>query len=192
MSKHRAWLKGLSSGWQLNGIWSFQTGAHWSPFRGGPFSFPDLEGDCALPTFNPQTCHNLGSDYNLDGEANDRPNAIANHVNATHPQWADGFNLPANFFSAPCLGCVGNLGRNTFLGPGYWAADVSVFRKLKLSEAIHLELRGEAFNVMNHTNFQMGTSTGPSAFNNLNNPLFGQAGGTFNARNLQLGAKVSF
>ena len=22
-------------GWQWNGIWSFQSGAHWSPFRGG-------------------------------------------------------------------------------------------------------------------------------------------------------------
>jgi len=48
-------------------------------------------------------CVNVRADYNLDGVVNDRPNAIANHVDATHEQWADGFNLPDNFFSAPCL-----------------------------------------------------------------------------------------
>ena len=191
LHSERAWVKKLTTGWQLNGIWSFQSGAHWSPFRGGPFSFPDLHGDCASPSFNPKNCHNIGSDYNLDGEANDRPNAIANHVNTTHAQWADGFNLPDGFFSAPCLGCVGNLGRNTFLGPGYWAADISLFRSFKLSEVIRLEFRSEAFNVMNHTNFRIGTTLLPSDFNNLNNPVFGQAGGTFNSRNLQFGAKLT-
>jgi hypothetical protein len=137
-------------------------------------------------------CTNVGSDYNLDGEANDRPNAIANHVDATHAQWADGFNLPANFFSAPCLGCVGNLGRNTFVGPGYWALDTSLFRNFKLSDGLRLEFRAEAFNVLNHTNFQLGGTVYPSDINNLNNPLFGQAGGTSNPRNLQLGMKLVF
>jgi len=51
-------------------------------------------------------------------------------VDATHEQWADGFNLPDNFFSTPCLGCVGNLGRNTFVGPGYFL----VARHLKTAD----------------------------------------------------------
>jgi hypothetical protein len=29
------WVGTMLYGWQLNGIWSFQTGAHWTPFRGG-------------------------------------------------------------------------------------------------------------------------------------------------------------
>jgi hypothetical protein len=72
-----------------------------------------VPGACDAPTFDPSNCVNIRADYNLDGESNDRPNAIANNVHATHTQWADGFNLPDNFFSTPCLGCVGNLGRNT-------------------------------------------------------------------------------
>jgi hypothetical protein len=196
MRNRQGIVAGALAGWQWNGIWSFQTGAHWTPFRGGPNSSSKLEalvpGACDAPTFDPSNCVNTGSDYNLDGEANDRPNAIANHIHATHSQWADGFNLPDNFFSAPCLGCVGNLGRNTFIGPDYWAADTSIFKIFHVSERYQLQFRAEAFNVFNHTNFQLGGATGPTDGNNLENPQFGQAGGTSNPRNLQFGLKLSF
>ena len=95
----------------------------------------------------------------MDGIVNERPSAIANHVNATHDQWADGFNLPADFFSAPCLGCVGNIGRNTFLGPGYWNANVSMFKNFRLVERFELQFQVEAFNVFNQTNFSLTASS---------------------------------
>ncbi len=174
-------------GWQWNGIWSFQSGAHWSPFNGDPAMLQaQTPGACSLATFDPANCVNLGGDYNLDGENNDRPNALANNVHATHVQWADGFNLPGNFFSAPCLGCTGNLGRNTFVGPGYWAADISMFKNFPVSERFRLQFRAEAFNVLNRTNFLIGNNS------SLHDPLFGAAGGTESPRNLQFGLKLSF
>ena len=181
--------------WQWNGIWSFQTGAHWTPFRGGAGSSSRLEalvpGACDAATFDPSNCINIRADYNLDGEANDRPSAIKNNVHATHEQWADGFNLPNDFFSVPCLGCVGNLGRNTFVGPGYWAVDTSIFKTFRVADRFQLQFRAEAFNVFNHTNFQLGGTVGTANGNNLSNPQFGRAGGTFNPRNLQFGLKLS-
>ena len=182
-------LAEVLGGWQWNGIWSFQSGAHWSPFNQDPprlqprAGFPDA---CSPSAFDPANCVNMGGDYNLDGENNDRPNAIANNVHATHAQWAKGFNLPSNFFSTPCLGCVGNLGRNTFVGPGYRAADTSLFKNFKISERLHLQLRAEAFNVFNHTNFLIGNNF------SLHDPIFGIAGGTLPPRNLQFGLKLSF
>jgi hypothetical protein len=181
----RGLLKSVFAGWQLNGLWAFQTGAHWTaydPRRAD--GFKELApGACQAGTFDPTSCENIGGDYNLDGVANDRPNAVANNISASHHQWADGFNLPSNFFTPPCLGCVGNLGRNTFVGPRYWAADVSVFRKFKLSEALQLQFRVEAFNVFNHTNFQIGN-------NAINDPAFGQAGGTGDPRSLQFALRL--
>ena len=100
-----------SAAWLLlwNGIWSFQSGVRWSPFRGGrPFLDGNGTDACEPASFDPTQCVNRGGDYNLDGIANDRSNAISDHVNATHSQWGDGFNLPRGFFTAPCLGCVGN------------------------------------------------------------------------------------
>jgi hypothetical protein len=142
-----------------------------------------VPGACDSATFDPANCINTGGDFNLDGVANDRPSAIAGQVHASHDQWADGFNLPDNFFFAPCLGCVSNLGRNTFVGPGYWNADTSLFKNFKFFERFNLQFRFEAFNVFNHTNFQLGN-------NRLNIPNFGQAGGTFPPRNLQFGLKL--
>ena len=186
-------VAGALAGWQWNGIWSFQTGAHWMPFRSGASKLEALvPGACDAPTFDPSNCINIGADYNLDGEANDRPNAIANNVRTTHEQWADGFNLPDDFFSVPCLGCVGNLGRNTFVGPSYWAVDTSIFKTFRVSDRFQLQFRTEAFNVFNHTNFQLGGTNGPANGNNLNNPEFGKAGSTANPRNLQFGLKLSF
>ena len=173
--------------WQLNGIWAFQTGAHWTPYDGRRATrFNELTpGACEAPTFDSINCVSTGGDYNLDGVANDRPNAIADNVNATRAQWADGFNLPANFFSRPCLACAGNLARNTFVGPGYWAADISIFKNFRLRESVYLQFRTEAFNVLNHTNFEIG-------HNQINDPQFGQAGGTQSPRNLQFAFKLLF
>ena len=182
-------LGAVLGGWQLNGIWSFQTGAHWSPYDNRPARLQPLEGfpdACLAATFDAQHCVNEGGDYNLDGEPNDRPNAIANNFHATRSQWSDGFNLPANFFSAPCLGCVGNLGRNTFVGPGYWMADTSLFKLFKVADKVQLQFRAEAFNVFNHTNFLIGDNT------SLHDPLFGVAGGTSPPRQVQLGLKLIF
>jgi outer membrane receptor protein involved in Fe transport len=81
---------------------------------------------------------------------------------------------------------VGNLGRNTFVGPGYWAADMSIFKNFRISERSHLQFRAEAFNIFNHTNFLVGDNT------SLHDPFFGIAGGTNPPRNLQLGLKLSF
>jgi hypothetical protein len=195
MLNRRGLLANLLGGWQWNGIWSVQSGVHWSPYSSTPRS---LQADssspnaCSSAMFDSAHCVNEGGDFNLDGEANDRPDAIANNIHATRSQWANGFNLPGNFFSAPCLGCVGNLGRNTFVGPGYWAVDTSLFKNFRVSDRLHLQFRAEAFNVFNHTNFQLGSAQAPTGNNNLNSPVFGQAGGTAPPRNLQFGVKLSF
>jgi hypothetical protein len=102
------------------------------------------------------------------------------------------FQPARKFLSAPCLGCVGNLARNTFIGPSYWAVDTSIFKTFRVADRLKMQFRAEAFNVLNHTNFQLGGTIGPASGNNLNNPQIGQAGGTSNPRKLQFGLKLSF
>ena len=71
--------------------------------------------------------------------------------------------------------------------------DTSIFKTFQLSDRFDLQFRAEAFNVFNHTNFQLGGPTGSTGFNNLQrNPTFGQASGTFNPRQLQFGLKLRF
>jgi hypothetical protein len=86
---------------------------------------------------------------------------------------------------------VGTLGRNTFVGPGQWFADMTLGKTFKLTERFALKFEAQGFNVFNRPNFLLATAGG-GANNRITQTNFGQAGGTLNARNVQLGAKLSF
>ena len=185
-------VRNVLGGFQLNGIVSYQSGAHWSPFTSSPAS---LSGDCSQAGIDAGRCINKGGDYNLDGTKNDRPNALSNNYTPTKAEqtlgWAKGgasqFALGGGFFSAPCVGCTSNLSRNTFVGPSFYGTDMSLFKTFKVTERFGAQFRAEAFNLFNHTNFKL-----PAGHNTISNSHFGQAAGTFNPRQMQLGLKLTF
>ena len=112
----------------------------------------------------------------------------------THgPGWYNPKNpSPPNVtFSTPCLACISNLGRNSFVGPGFWGADMTLSKTFKFTERVNLKFDANGFNVFNHTNFVL-ASAGGGAHNNYTRGNFGQAGGTLYQRELQLGLKLSF
>lgn len=209
----------IAGGWALNGIWAFQSGAHWEPFTAARRVLHPLDAGglaCKAATFDPTQCVNIGGDFNLDRGRNDRPDVnVAGVSGVSHDAWANGWGIqevgttttyttskPAITISSPCLGCSGNLGRNTFVGPGYWTADMTLSKTFKVTERVSVKFDAAAFNIFNRTNFILATAGGGA--NNQyfhTNPLtgafltttnFGQAAGTLNARNMQLGLKISF
>lgn len=186
-------LGAVLGGWSYNGIWSFQSGAHWEPFRGGA---PRLVGDCTTAGIAGGLCSNTGGDFNLDRGRNDRPDSSAANFNPGRDLWKTGWDPAAGtggtpVLSAPCLGCVGNLGRNNFVGPGLWTADMTLAKAFKFTERVSLKFEAQGFNVFNRANFLIATSGG-GAHNDLRDANFGQAAGTLNARNLQFGLRLSF
>ena len=181
-------VRNVLGGFQLNGIVSYQSGAHWSPFTSASSK---LGGDCSQAGLDAGKCFNKGGDYNLDGTKNDRPSAITNTFNPTKAQqtsgWGPGFKQGAGFFFAPCVACTSNLSRNTFVGPSFYGTDMSLFKNIKFTERIGAQFRVEAFNLFNHTNFLL-----PAGHNRINGSNFGQSAGTFNPRQMQLGLKITF
>jgi outer membrane receptor protein involved in Fe transport len=191
-------------GWTYNGIWSFQTGAHWEPFRGGaprlrqitltdPVNNPN--GFCSAADV-PNNCANSGGDFNLDRGRNDRPDSTLASFDPSRDLWKTGWDPFAGtggtpVFSTPCLGCAGNLGRNTFVGPGLWVADMTLAKTFKITERFNLKFEAQGFNVFNRANFLLATAGG-AGHNDLRDGNFGQAAGTLNARNLQFGLRFSF
>jgi hypothetical protein len=60
-------------------------------------------------------------------------------------------------FGVPIGNRNGNIGRNAFEGPGFSNLDLSVSRSFdfsRLGENVHLTLRADAFNLLNHANLQ--------------------------------------
>ena len=175
------WMKGqqglsgrLLGGWEVNGILSLQSG------------FPMTVG--------------AHKDYNEDGIRNDRPdtpsfgNSKSMNSCDFEANCVSGLASGQSFFTtlqgdfpAPAPGTDGNLGRNTFHGPGFADTDFSLFKKIPLgsNEARYLQFRAEFFNLFNHTNLYP-----PDA--NLVSSTFGVSTQAFDPREIQFGLKVYF
>ena len=131
-----------------------------------------------------------------------RPDRVAD-PNADNPAYKihtrqHWFNV--NAFQAVPAGQIrgGSVQRNIIEGPGWWRADTGLFKNVNLAESVHLQLRGEAFNVFNHTNVDSistgGIVTGYNAsFNTTTySSTAGNITGYRDKRILQLGAKLVF
>jgi hypothetical protein len=95
------------------------------------------------------------------------------------------FNQTAFIAPAPSSYQVGNEKRNMMVGPGYNRLDVGLFRNFKVYRSMTFQLRGEGFNIMNHTNWgTVGTSAGSSSF--------GTVTATRDPRILQVAGKINF
>ena len=189
----------IAKGWQWNGILSFQTGAHWEPFRSSTAKLREITNPstpCSAADVNAGNCQNLGGDYNLDSAKIDRPNSNMVNFSPSQAQWADGWNNASSgptppVFTTPCLGCEGNLGRNTFTGPNFFDLDMSMFKNFKITERFGLQFRTECFNLLNNVNFKL-PGANFAGNNRINSGTFGAASGAFDAREIQFGLKLSF
>ncbi len=77
----------------------------------------------------------------------------------------------------------GNAPRNNVRGPKFWSVDLAAVKQLALSGQARLELRLEAFNLLNRVNF-----TAPNG--NRSSGAFGTITSTYDPRQMQLGVKV--
>ncbi|HQR32845.1 MAG TPA: carboxypeptidase regulatory-like domain-containing protein [Blastocatellia bacterium] len=157
-------------GWQVAGITSIQTGL--------PFT---------------ATTSNL--DYAGVGLINTNPTARPNLLcdpNSGAPQTAQQFFNTACFQTNPTTTATGlptspgTAGRGVINGPGTKRFDFTLSRTVKFTENVRLQLRGEVFNIFNHTNFRGFTST------NVTSTAFGQIGTVRDPRTMQMGIKLLF
>ena len=157
------WTRAITRNWRFSTIYQVQSGM--------PFTI-SVFGDTA----------NTGT---LVGENAVRANYTGQPVfgagTGTTAKW---FNPEA--FATPAAYTFGNLGRNTVYGPGMQTVDAALVRSIALGEKLHMELRGEAFNALNRSNW--GT---PNRF--VNTPQFGTiTEAATPGREFQLSARLSF
>jgi hypothetical protein len=81
----------------------------------------------------------------------------------------------------------GTFPRNGFRGPGQTNLDFSISKHFRIREGMDLELRGDAFNVFNHTEFQ-----NPDSTYTITSDTFGQISTTYDPRILQLALHLRF
>lgn len=121
------WQNRLAGGWSLDAIVTARPGFPFTP----QLSFnPSNNGDTrnpVRPSFNPD----FTGPVVLGG-----PDRYFN----------------PNAFIVPPNGTFGNVGRDTLIGPGLEAFDLSARKDTALTEKVKVEFRAEFFNVLNHAN----------------------------------------
>ena len=146
-------------GWQLSGIVTLQTG-----------QFVSISGGSRATT---SPSNGFGTNVDLVGDWRDVPGG----QNPT--RWIN----PAAF--APRVGLIGNVPRNLIEMPSTQNFNLSLMKKVQLTERFRLQLRGEVFNLFNHPNFR-------TLVTNLSASNFGALTQTDDPRVFQFGVKVLF
>ena len=119
---------------------------------------------------------------NLGFGNNDRPNVTGRTSlpTGTADAW---FNTAA--FSMPAFGTFGNSGRNTLTGPGFRTLNVALVKHIRFGPRASIDLRAEAFNVINRVNYDL-----PNAF--FGSPTFGRILSAGSPRRFQFGVRTVF
>jgi hypothetical protein len=94
---------------------------------------------------------------------------------------------PGQVFFNVDPGQTGNLGRAIINAPSFFNVDATLMKNINFKENMRLQLRLEAFNVLNKTNFFPGASQ-----QNIGSTTFGQITSAGAARQLQLAARFEF
>jgi hypothetical protein len=163
----------LLGGWQASGIVSYATGL--------PFTVASSSYDPAGIGFNPALI------------AGGRPLLLCD-PNSGGAQTVDQWFNTTCFAAQTAAGTTGipnvpgNASRGAVNGPPYAKVDFTMAKNFKFGESVKVQIRAEAFNVLNHTNFR-NLSTSRSIANNVS---FGSVTSFRDPRVIQLGAKFSF
>jgi hypothetical protein len=171
--------KKVFGGWRMSNIVVLQSGLPFSVFTSASFN-PVLDSSGNVIGLQPGS-----GDFNADGYGYDLPNAAP--AGAVHTgnrsNFLTGF-ASASAFPTPALGQQGNVGRNTFTGPGL--ANVNTeFAKAVKWERFSLEFRADVFNLFNRVNL-----TQPDS--DLSSSLFGQSTSQNLPRSVQFGLRLDF
>lgn len=122
-----SWLRTIAGGWQINGVGAIYTGR--------PFTVTASGASLNMPNNTQVADQVVDSVATLGGVG-------------TTGKWFD-----TRAFAAITQPRFGNVGRNSMRGPGMQNIDLGLFRNFNVTEAIHIELRGEALNATNTAHF---------------------------------------
>jgi hypothetical protein len=150
-------LPRLTKGWQVQGITRFATGfpvqmGEGNPIQAGSPLCPSNEcpGDASL-TGSPSTdMPNVVGPVHIH---NPRDTAARTYFDQSAFSGTVCSLTSAGVLTGPDCGSFGTSNRRFFHGPGFNNTDLGVSKMIPVNEAMHFEIRGEFFNIFNHTQF---------------------------------------
>jgi hypothetical protein len=156
----------LAKGWQLGGILTLSDGVPFWPFTiagdlsgqlmSEPYAIPDRVAGCKLTNpGNPNQYTNPACVTFAVAPAGINPATSCDQAFIAANTISPGVFTPG-VSANTCINLLGNLGRNTYVGPGLFNLDFSMVKNTKIpkiSENFNVQFRAEFFNILNRANF---------------------------------------
>jgi Carboxypeptidase regulatory-like domain len=140
LSGSKGFVRTLAAGWNVDGIFTAQSGA--------PFNVV-VSGDPA----------------NTSRAGVERPDLIGTPIDDCGPRLVSCITNAATALAQPAAGTYGDMPRDMLFGPGLWDLDFALDKNFRIWERFNFEFRGEAFNIFNHPSFAApGGSSGSPTF----------------------------
>ncbi len=182
-------LESTVGGWQISDLTSFQTGTPFSVLNDGipgAGSSDNAGVGNGISTSNTSYGGAAAQSYpDIVGNIHAKP-ATSLVPNIQGPRL---YNAAA--YAVPQGLTFGDAGRNILTLPRRTNFDMGLFKQFPVRESMHFELRGEAFNVFNHT--QWSAINNQASYGGANDPSsFLTATAAHNPRILQIAAKFIF
>lgn len=160
----------LLRGWQVNGL---------------------LNADSGIPSsvsYATNVSRNQNTTVFLREVPNLKPGGSINPVLGGPDRYLD-----SSPFAIQEAGTLGNLGRNTVIGPGLVTVDFSAVKNFSITEARTVQFRGEFFNLLNRANFGSPNTTIFTDATGTPSATFGRISSTrTTARQIQFALKIIF
>jgi hypothetical protein len=126
----------------------------------------------------------------VTGSGGLRPNLTGTPIITGNPLSPTGWFANPSVFVAPG-NAFGNVGRNSFVGPGFEDVDLALIKNTKISERFNLQLRADAFDLLNHPNYGQPNGTVGANLGKITSTRF-PTGDSGSSRQLQLAMKLKF
>ena len=157
-----SFMKNVLGDWQVTSIVSLASGYPLTIFSG---NVPGLSSN--------------GAASGTGQVNNQRPNLVAGvdcrASGGPAEQWLNPAAWTLNGFQ---IGSLGNSGRGVCDGPGFFQADLALYKNIKLAGRAKLQLRAEVFNVFDKVNFTTNNGDNINASYNPANVVFNTATGS--------------
>jgi hypothetical protein len=173
-----------------SGIWSPIYGERWPAYLKVPLAGWRITGIGTLESGDALTVVNAMTSA-LDHAGFDEM-FVSGNSNLGHSQRSFARQFDTSRFTLPPEGVRGNSGLGTVRGPGQNNVDLSIAKTFPIYERLHFELRADAFNAFNHTQWNGAQTTYPQGAGNLGEVPFGEVTGAREARIGQVAAKLVF
>jgi hypothetical protein len=179
-------------GWEISGLMQWTSGA--------PITFTDTRGtlnrngrsgrQTPNTTLTNEQLRALSGIFEENGKIYFINPSV---INPTTGRASEGFGTTpfagqAFFNTNP--GETGNMARNVIDGPGYFNINAALLKNIRFGERMRLQIRTEAFNLLNNVNYTFGTAGEQRQA--ITSTTFGQVTDTTSPRRMQFALRFEF